>query len=368
MVYKRLLVLSNSNNYRIYFIKKVLFKGFFLCLQLMKIDFSFIIPVYNRPDEIDELLQSMSLWETSVPFEVVIVEDGSQVKCDQILKNYIEKLHISYYYKPNSGPGDSRNYGMSKAMGSYFIILDSDVIMPRHYLDEVYKELQNNYVDFFGGPDAADQSFSNIQKSINFSMTSFITTGGIRGGKNNVNKYEPRSFNMGISKKAYQASGGFGRIHPGEDPDLSIRLDKLGYHSRLLPNAYVYHKRRISWSKFYKQVNKFGRVRPILNKWHPQSAKIIFWFPSLFIIGFIISLLLFVFNIHWPLLSYLTYLGVCFIASLLESKNFIVAFLSIAAVCIQFFGYGIGFLKSQIILLMKKGRPEDIFPSLFFKE
>ncbi|MGV6831323.1 MAG: glycosyltransferase, partial [bacterium] len=259
----------------------------------MKIDFSFIIPVYNRPDEIDELLQSMSLWETKVPFEVVIVEDGSQVKCEEILKAYKDKLLISYYYKPNSGPGDSRNYGMSKAKGNYFIILDSDVIMPKHYLDEVYKELQNNYVDFFGGPDAADQSFSNIQKAINFSMTSFITTGGIRGGKNNVNKYEPRSFNMGISKTAYEASGGFGRIHPGEDPDLSIRLDKLGYHSRLFPNAYVYHKRRISWSKFYKQVNKFGSVRPILNKWHPQSAKITFWFPSLFIIGFIASLVLF---------------------------------------------------------------------------
>ena len=186
---------------------------------------------------------------------------------------------------------------MQHAKGNYFIILDSDCILPENYLFEVEKSLKANYVDCFGGPDAAHESFSNFQKAINFSMTSFITTGGIRGNKKSVDTFQPRSFNMGISKEAFLASNGFGFIHPGEDPDLSIRLWNLGYKTKLIPEAFVYHKRRISWSKFYKQVNKFGLVRPILNVWHPSTKKITYWFPAVFSLGFIVSLFLFVFQV-----------------------------------------------------------------------
>ena len=190
--------------------------------------FSFIIPVYNRPDEIEELLQSMTYFDYEASFEVVIVEDGSSIPCERIVEKYKNTLQISYYFKSNSGPGNSRNFGMQKAKGDYFIILDSDCILPKEYLTVVSQSLQNHYVDCFGGPDKALATFSNIQKAINFSMTSFLTTGGIRGGSEKVDKFQPRSFNMGLSKNAFEISKGFGNIHPGEDPDLSIRLWELG--------------------------------------------------------------------------------------------------------------------------------------------
>ena len=216
-------------------------------------DISFIIPVYNRPEEINELLESFVKLESDKDFEIVIVEDGSNETSESVIGQYSEKLNISYYYKPNSGPGDSRNFGMKRAKGSYFIILDSDCILPKKYLKEVLEDLNKNYADCFGGPDTAHDSFTNTQKSINFAMTSFISTGGIRGKKSSVNKFQPRSFNMGISKKAFEVTNGFGNIHPGEDPDLSIRLINLGFKTKLIEGAYVYHKRRISWKKFYNQ-------------------------------------------------------------------------------------------------------------------
>jgi glycosyltransferase involved in cell wall biosynthesis len=254
--------------------------------------FSFIIPVYNRPDEIDELLESLSKLKTEIVFEVVVIEDGSTISCEHIIEKYNSKIQISYYSKANSGPGDSRNYGMKRAKGEYFIILDSDCIIPEDYLNHVQTSLQDDYVDCFGGPDAALASFSDVQKAINFTMTSFLTTGGIRGGSEKIAQFQPRSFNMGISKKAFEVSKGFGHIHPGEDPDLSIRLWNLGFKTKLIKEAFVYHKRRISWEKFQIQVNKFGKARPILNLWYPEYSKFTFWFPSLFLLGFLFSVLI----------------------------------------------------------------------------
>ena len=333
----------------------------------MQLQFSFIIPVYNRPDEIQELLDSFVGLKTATEFEIVIVEDGSTVLSKTSVESFKNTLNISYFFKENSGPGDSRNYGMQRAKGDYFIILDSDCVLPENYLTEVEKSLNNNYVDCFGGPDAAHDSFSNIQKAINFSMTSFITTGGIRGHKKGLDKFQPRSFNMGLSKKAFEASNGFGRIHPGEDPDLSIRLWNLGFKTKLISEAFVYHKRRISWNKFYKQVNKFGLVRPILNKWHPQTKKITYWFPSLFCLGFIASLLLFFINFKWFFYGYIFYFLVMFLVALVATKRLKVAFLSILAVLIQFTGYGYGFLKSTLTVGILNRDPEKQFPELFFK-
>lgn len=337
----------------------------YICV--MELYFSFIIPVYNRPNEIEELLQSFSKQNTTIDYEIVIVEDGSTLSSETIVENFKTKLNISYYFKDNSGPGDSRNYGMQKAEGNYFIILDSDCILPVEYLNEVIKNLKTKYVDCFGGPDAAHHSFSNLQKAINFSMTSFITTGGIRGNKNSVNKFQPRSFNMGLSKKAFDATQGFGRIHPGEDPDLSIRLWNLGFETAFFKTAYVYHKRRISWSKFYTQVNKFGMVRPILNTWHPSTKKITYWFPTVFVLGLILSVLAVFINLMLPLYIVLTYYTFAFIIALIQTKNGIVAFQSLVALTIQFFGYGIGFFKSTLLIGVLKRKPEEQFPKLFFK-
>jgi len=328
--------------------------------------FSFIIPVYNRPDEIKELLESFSKFENHPNYEIVIVEDGSNETSETIVNSFNDQLDISYYYKPNSGPGDSRNYGMQKAKGSYFIILDSDVILPSNYLTEVKKFLSKSYYDCFGGPDAAHSSFSNLQKAINFAMTSFITTGGIRGGKKQVEDFQPRSFNMGLSKKAFLASDGFGKIHPGEDPDLSLRLHKLGFKTTLIESAYVYHKRRISWSKFYNQVHKFGMVRPILNQWHPNSKSLVYWFPTIFSLGLMASIILLVFNIVWPLYLYLLYFALAFVLALISNKNISVAFLALIAIVVQFVGYGYGFIKSTFNIVVLRRNPEEVFPQLFF--
>jgi glycosyltransferase involved in cell wall biosynthesis len=330
--------------------------------------FSFIIPVYNRPDEIDELLESLSNFTNAIPFEVVIVEDGSTIPCKGVIEKYVNTLSISYFFKPNSGPGDSRNYGMKMANGDYFIILDSDCIIPSNYLIEIEKSLQEEYVDCFGGPDAALDSFSDIQKAINFTMTSFLTTGGIRGGSEKVDKFQPRSFNMGLSKKAFEASNGFGNIHPGEDPDLSIRLWNLGFKTKLIKNAFVYHKRRISWEKFQIQVSKFGKARPILNSWYPEHTKITFWFPSLFLIGFLFSLLLALFEVPIFMVLYGFYFTLLFFSSLLSNKSFKIALYSLWATLIQFYGYGKGFLISYFKISILNQKPQEAFPELFFKK
>ena len=329
--------------------------------------FSFVIPVYNRPEEIDELLDSFTKLEGNPEFEIIIIEDGSTLDCKSVVDLYQPKLNISYYFKENSGPGDSRNYGMERAKGNYFIILDSDCILPENYLKIVHQNLQLNYVDCYGGPDAAHESFSNLQKAINFAMTSILTTGGIRGGNKNMKDFQPRSFNMGISKKAFEASGGFGTIHPGEDPDLAIRLKSLGFKTILFSEAFVYHKRRISLSKFYQQVYKFGSVRPILNKWHPQTKKLVYWLPSLFLLGFIFAFLLLLFHFEWLALLYGLYFLVGFIMALIATKNFYVSVQAILAIFIQFMGYGYGFLKSTIKLKLSMKTPEQQFPNLFFR-
>ncbi|MCF8273156.1 MAG: glycosyltransferase [Flavobacteriaceae bacterium] len=333
----------------------------------MQLQVSFIIPVFNRPDEIQELLQSFTELKTNENYEIVIVEDGSTMSSKQVVETFKNKLHISYFVKENSGPGDSRNFGMNHAKGNYFIILDSDCVLPSNYLDEVLNSLKDDYVDCFGGPDTAHESFSNLQKAINFSMTSFITTGGIRGNKNSVNRFQPRSFNMGISKKAFEDSKGFGSIHPGEDPDLTIRLWNLGYTTKLIPNAFVFHKRRISWQKFYKQVYKFGLVRPILNQWHPSTKKITYWFPTLFCLGLLTSIALFLINFKWALLVYIVYVLITFISALAVTKKLTVALLSMLAILVQFFGYGYGFVKSTVWLNISNKKPEILFPELFFK-
>lgn len=333
----------------------------------MPLQFSFIIPVYNRPDETQELLQSFVGLRTDTKFEIVIVEDGSTMPSKDIVELFQSKLDISYYFKENSGPGDSRNFGMQHAKGNYFIILDSDCILPENYLFEVEKSLSKNYVNCFGGPDAAHKSFTNLQKAINFSMTSVLTTGGIRGNTKNLETFQPRSFNMGISKEAFLASGGFGRIHPGEDPDLSIRIWNLGYKTTLIPEAYVYHKRRISWLKFYQQVHKFGLVRPILNNWHPSTKKVTYWFPTVFTLGFVLAICLLVFHVKWMATLYVLYFILAFLTALVTTKNFKVALLSLIAIGVQFFGYGYGFLKSTIVITIFNKKPEIHFPKLFFK-
>lgn len=331
----------------------------------MQLSYSFIVPVFNRPDEIAELLASFDAQESTIPYEIVIIEDGSTISCEDEIAAF-PHLDITYLPKPNSGPGSSRNYGMQRARGNYFIILDSDCILPPSYVGVMDEQLQKNYVDCFGGPDAAHPDFSNLQKAISYSMTSLFTTGGIRGGGEDTGKFQPRSFNMGLSKKAFEASGGFGNIHPGEDPDLVLRLWKLNFKTALIPQAFVYHKRRISWKKFYIQVNKFGLVRPILNKWHPTTAKITYWFPTLFILGLVVSLVLLLAGYYLAISFYALYTALIFLHASMINKSIAIGLLSVMATFIQFYGYGTGFLASIMQIKWLGKEPRKRYPHLFF--
>ena len=306
--------------------------------------YSVIIPVYNRPDEADELLQSLTR-QTFRDFEVVVVEDGSAIPCREVVEKYAGRLDIHYYNKPNSGPGQTRNYGAERSQGEYLIILDSDCILPAGYLEAVEQELQASPADAFGGPDRAHESFSDLQKAINYSMTSFFTTGGIRGGKKKMDKFYPRSFNMGVRRDVYQSLGGFSQMRFGEDIDFSIRIFKAGYRCRLFPDAWVYHKRRTDLRKFFKQVHNSGIARINLYKKYPESLKPVHLLPALFTLGTLLLLLATVACPYAPLPLLLYALLVC-ADSTIRNHSLRIGVYSIAAAYVQLIGYGTGFWRA----------------------
>lgn len=336
--------------------------------------FSIIIPVYNRPDEVAELLESLSK-QTDKGFEVLVIEDGSSVPCEEICKQYEKQLDLHYYFKPNSGRSETRNYGIARATGDWFIIYDSDVIVPPQYIATVRAELAKQpEVDCYGGPDAADSSFSDVQKAINYSMTSIMTTGGIRGATKNKAKFSPRSFNMGISRKCFETVGGYKNMI-GEDIDLSIRIQQAGFKTTLISEAYVYHKRRVDLKKFFRQVNTFGKGRVLLGELHPGSTKLVHLLPAAFVLGnsalvlaaialLVISLVTKAFSPWWALLCLapiaLYVLGI-FTESLIKNKSLKIAFLSIATAYMQLFGYGTGYLGECLTHKARKKKQEELY-------
>ena len=306
--------------------------------------YSFIIPVYNRPDEVDELLDSLTR-QTIRDFEVVVVEDGSSVPCKDVVDKYADRLTIHYYNKANSGPGQTRNYGVERANGEYMLILDSDCILPEKYLEMVEADLLSQKADAFGGPDRAHESFTDVQKAINYAMTSFFTTGGIRGGKKKLDKFYPRSFNMGVRKDVYQALGGFSKMRFGEDIDFSIRIFKGGYQCRLFPEAWVWHKRRTDLKKFFKQVHNSGIARINLYKKYPESLKLVHVLPALFTLG-VVFLLLASFLWGGSLSLLFLFALIVFVDASSQNKSLKIGILAIAASFIQLTGYGTGFLRA----------------------
>ncbi|MBU8891622.1 MAG: glycosyltransferase [Bacteroidales bacterium] len=306
--------------------------------------FSVIVPVYNRPDELKELLESLNK-QTFQNFEVIIVEDGSTLKSDTIVQQFEKDLDIKYFFKSNSGPGQSRNYGSERAQGDYHVFFDSDCIIPDRYFEIVNKRLSEKPVDAYGGPDMAHPDFSAVQKSINYSMTSFFTTGGIRGGMKNEKKFHPRSFNMGFSKKVYENTKGFSKMRFGEDVDMSLRIIENGFTTTLIKEAAVYHKRRVDYKKFFKQVFNSGIARINLFKRHPKSLKLVHFLPTGFTLGLFLLLALCVLSIYF-LIPIGFFIVVIFFDSLRLNKNFKVAFLSVISSFIQLLAYGFGFIKS----------------------
>ena len=324
-------------------------------------NYSIIVPVFNRPDEVDELLQSLCL-QTVKDFEVIIVEDGSKIPCKDVCDKYAGILDLYYYVKPNSGPGQSRNYGAERARGEWLIVLDSDVVLPDDYLQHVHESL-NSQIDAWGGPDASHPSFTPVQKAISYSMTSFFTTGGIRGGakKKALDKFYPRSYNMGIRREVYLELGGFSKMRFGEDIDFSYRIVEAGYKTALLPSAWVWHKRRTDFRKFFRQVYNSGIARINLEKRHPGTMKLVHLLPTVFTLGVIALVLLsavgrllmyYLGNDEWrwlcllPWTPILLYSGVIFVDASLRNRSLIVGLLSIPAAFVQLMGYGLGFIES----------------------
>lgn len=327
--------------------------------------YSVIIPVYNRPDEVDELLQSLTQ-QTFRDFEVIVVEDGSAIPCKNVADNYRDLLDLHYYSKPNSGPGQTRNYGAERSRGEYLIILDSDCILPEGYLAAIDEELKRQYADAFGGPDRAHASFTDLQKAINYSMTSFFTTGGIRGGKKKMDKFYPRSFNMGVQRKVYQALGGFSQMRFGEDIDFSIRIFKGGYACRLFPDAWVYHKRRTDFRKFFKQVHNSGIARINLYKKYPESLKLVHLLPALFTLGVAFLLLAAPFCLY-SLLPILLYALLVCADSTVQNRSLRIGIYSVAASFIQLIGYGTGFLRAWWSRCIRGKEEFEAFKKNFYK-
>ena len=330
--------------------------------------YSIIVPVYNRPDEVDELLESLCS-QTLKDFEVVIVEDGSQKPCKDVCDKYANILDLHYYNKENSGPGQSRNYGVERAQGDYVIILDSDVVLPNGYLEAVNSKLQasNFSVQSFGGPDATHPSFTPIQKAISYSMTSFFTTGGIRGGKKKLDKFYPRSFNMGIRRDIYQELGGFTKMRFGEDIDFSYRIVEAGYQPQLFPEAWVWHKRRTDFRKFFRQVYNSGIARINLEKRHPGTMKLVHLLPMVFTLGVIGCLLLAPFCYGLTIVPLLLYCLLILIDSSIQNKSLWVGLLSIPAAFTQLMGYGFGFLESWWKRCVLKQDEFTAFEKNFYK-
>ena len=306
--------------------------------------YSVIVPVYNRPEEVKELLESLTR-QTFTDFEVVVVEDGSAVPCREVVEAFAGVLQVRYFEKANSGPGQTRNYGAERAAGDYLVILDSDCILPPGYFEAVERELQREPADVFGGPDRAHPSFTDMQKAINYAMTSFFTTGGIRGGKKKMDKFYPRSFNMGVRRAVYAALGGFSRMRFGEDIDFSIRVFKGGYSCRLFPNAWVYHKRRVDLKKFFKQVHNFGMARINLYKKYPESLKLVHLLPAAFTAG-TAALVLLAPWWPWSVLPLGLYALLVCVDSACRNRSARIGIYSIAAAFVQLIGYGSGFWRA----------------------
>ncbi len=312
--------------------------------------YSVIIPVYNRPDEVKDLLESL-LTQTRNDFEIIVVEDGSTNPCEEVVTEYSGKLPIRYYYKSNSGPGPTRNFGFVHARGEYFVVFDSDCILPPTYFESVNRGLMLNHLDAWGGPDKAHAGFTAAQRAMGYTMSSILTTGGIRGGKQSVGSFQPRSFNMGISKKVFQVTGGFRFDRYAEDIEFSIRMKKEGFRIGLIPEAFVFHKRRSSFLQFLKQVSSFGKGRALIGTIHPEEVKITHWFPTLFTLGSMAIPILYLFNILFFKIAsafFVLYLILIFIHALLLNRNLAVASLSVPSALLQLWGYGFGFLMEKI--------------------
>ncbi|MDE6578561.1 MAG: glycosyltransferase [Muribaculaceae bacterium] len=316
--------------------------------------FSIIVPVYNRPQEISDLLESLSS-QTDKGFELIIVEDGSSVRCEEQCRQADKSVAVKYFYKDNEGRSIARNYGIERAGGDFLIFVDSDCILPPDYIANLRKSLTQNPTDCFGGPDAAHDSFTDTQKAINYAMTSFLTTGGIRGGKVSMEKFTPRTFNMGFSKKVYEKVGGFREMF-SEDIDMSTRIRQAGFMIVLFPDVAVYHKRRVDFKKFWRQVHVFGMSRITLQLLYPGSMKLVHWLPAVFVIG-AVAMIIGSFFWKWMIIPLLVYIAALWIWGIISTRSLKIGTMGVGAALVQLTGYGTGFIRAYVWkILLRHGR------------
>lgn len=319
--------------------------------------FSIIVPVYNRPDEISDLLSSLAA-QTDKGFETIIVEDGSTVVCRNQCEAHINDARVKYFYKDNEGRSIARNHGMDRANGDFFIFVDSDCILPPDYIAKLRKSIADAPADCFGGPDAAHESFSDTQKAINYAMTSFLTTGGIRGGKVSMEKFTPRTFNMGFSKEVYEKVGGFREMF-SEDIDMSTRIRLAGFRITLYPDVAVFHKRRVDFKKFWRQVHVFGMSRITLHLLYPGSMKAVHWLPALFVIG-AVAMIAGAFFCKWLLIPLLVYILALWIWGIVSTRSLKIGTMGVGAAMVQLTGYGTGFIRAYVWkIILRHGRDID---------
>lgn len=312
--------------------------------------YSVVVPVYNRPQEVDELLESLT-HQTFNDFEVILVEDGSSVTSEKVYEKYADRLTIRYFSKLNSGPGPSRNFGFEKAAGQFLVMFDSDCVIPPDYFLSVEKFMQESPCDAWGGPDRAKDDFTLLQRAMGYTMSSVLTTGGIRGGKKRMGWFQPRSFNMGMSRKVYEVTGGFRFARYAEDIELSIRMKEAGFAVKLIPDAFVFHKRRTDFSQFYSQVSNFGKGRVLVGRVHPKEIRLVHWFPVFFLLGMVsIPFLLLVLPTQGVVVAaaYIFYLMAILTHSFITSRSLGVALISVPAAVIQLAGYSVGFLREAV--------------------
>ncbi len=316
---------------------------------------SVITPSYNRASELEHLMRSISAQSIDHNlFELIISDDGSTDDTEALINSWQEKasFSIKYISQENKGPGAARNHGLEKSIGELILFIDSDCEAHPKWIETIVDEYHKSEFDACGGPDGGKKDFTLLQKAIDYSMTSFFTTGGMRGhSEKMISKFYPRTHNMGVKRDKYEAVGGFGNLRHGQDIEFSHRIRTSGGKIRFIKNALVYHRRRTSLRQFIKQVFNWGVARINLGKIDTAMLEPVHFLPSLSIL-LSLFIILIIYQLDWGIseifLLFFSPLSIICLLGALNKKDLRVFPILLLVIPIQIFGYGLGFLQAYI--------------------